>query len=417
MELLRTRPGFRRLWASQLISLMGDWLSFVAISLLALREGEGVVALALVLVAHSFPHALMAPIAGALVDRFNRISLLVGSNLIQALLTLGMAVGAIYGHLVAVQVLLFARASAGAFVMPAQSASLPHFVERDELYRANAIVSATWSVAFAMGMALGGVLAMLGPVPALLIDAATFVVAALIVRPLPTVVAERDDGASAWQAVVSAGRDMKTAASAAWNDRTLFAAVVAKSPIALAGGGAWVLINLVAADPAFIGAGGLALGLLHSLRGIGTGVGPIWASARIERGADAQRSIGVAQWFVFASIALFAAVQWWPVALVAVFFWGWGTGTNWVLSTASIQRGAADHLLGRLTAIDSLLMTTAMAIGAVLGALAVDATNSAPVAGWLGLALGVTAWLGARLLARRGQATIGPWQNEPARLH
>jgi MFS family permease len=328
MELLRNRPAFRRLWASQLISLMGDWLSFVAISLLALSEGDGVVALALVLVAHSFPHALMAPIAGALVDRFNRIALLVGSNAAQALLTVGMAIGALYGHLVAVQILLFLRASAAAFIMPAESASLPHFVSRDELYRANALISATWSVAFALGMALGGVLAMLGPVPALLIDAATFVVAALIVRPLPPVVADREDDASAWQSIRSVGHDMRSAASAAWNDRSLFAAVVAKSPLALAGGGAWVLLNLVAADPAFIGAGGLALGLLHATRGIGTGVGPIWASARIDRGASATRAIVGAQWLVFGSIALFAAVQWWPLALVAVFVWGCGTGTT-----------------------------------------------------------------------------------------
>jgi hypothetical protein len=55
-----------------------------------------------------------------------------------------------------------------------------------------------------------------------------------------------------------------------------------------------------------------------------------------------------------------------------------------------------------------------MAIGAVLAALAVDATGNPSIAGWLGLALGVTAWFGVALLARRERATIGAWQNEPA---
>ena len=67
--------GFRRLWASQAISLFGDWLSFIAISLLALHKGDGAIALAMVLAAHTLPSALAQPLAGVLSDRFDRIKL------------------------------------------------------------------------------------------------------------------------------------------------------------------------------------------------------------------------------------------------------------------------------------------------------------------------------------------------------
>lgn len=393
MKLLITRPRFRRLWASQLISLMGDWLSLVAISLLALSDDGGVIALALVLAAHTLPTAVMAPVVGALCDRFDRIRLIIASNVIQLGLTLGMVLAVIAGSLLAVQVLLVLRTAAAAVIMPAENAALPHLVEPDELVRANAITAATWSLAFALGMALGGLLALLGPELALLIDASTFAVAALLVRPLPRIVAERDDHGGLGHALRTAGRDMRAAARHALADRELRGAVLAKTPIAFAGGGAWVLLNVRAADPAFIAAGSVALGLLHALRGVGTGVGPMLVASRLEEGRRDGAARTLAAGVMFAAVAVFAAVAWWPISLAAAFLWGCGAGMNWVVSTAGIQRVAPDALLGRTTAIDLLLATTAMATGALAGAFAIEATGSAAAAGWVGLGLGVGSWL------------------------
>src|SRR5206468_1925066 len=67
--LLLTRPDFQRLWLSGVISLVGDWLSFVAVSVLTLEHGGGALGLAVVLAAHGLPQVLASPIAGVVADR------------------------------------------------------------------------------------------------------------------------------------------------------------------------------------------------------------------------------------------------------------------------------------------------------------------------------------------------------------
>lgn len=49
--LIRRNRAFRRLWAAGAVSLVGDWLSFVAVAALALSSGGGAFGLALVFAA------------------------------------------------------------------------------------------------------------------------------------------------------------------------------------------------------------------------------------------------------------------------------------------------------------------------------------------------------------------------------
>src|SRR5688572_7116099 len=97
VALLGARPAFRRFWTSYLVSLLGDWMSFVAVSVLSLASGSGPVSLALLLAAHALPAAVLAPVAGALADRLDRRRLILGANVAQGLLTLAMALAAASG--------------------------------------------------------------------------------------------------------------------------------------------------------------------------------------------------------------------------------------------------------------------------------------------------------------------------------
>ncbi|MBE7449427.1 MAG: MFS transporter [Kofleriaceae bacterium] len=182
---LRARPAFRRLWAAATVSQVGDWLSFVAVSALALEAGGGALGLALVLAAHALPAAVLSPVAGALVDRADRRRVMIGADLLAALVTAAMAAVAMAGAVVAVQLLLLARSAITAATPPAETAAVRRLVRPDELVRANAILAVTWSAAFVAGMALGGVAAMLGPALALALNAGTFLMAAALRVGLP----------------------------------------------------------------------------------------------------------------------------------------------------------------------------------------------------------------------------------------
>ena len=67
-------PSFFRLWIAQVVSATGDWLGLLAISILAIRVGSGNegAALSLVLGARIAPGFFFGPLAGVLVDRWDR---------------------------------------------------------------------------------------------------------------------------------------------------------------------------------------------------------------------------------------------------------------------------------------------------------------------------------------------------------
>lgn len=397
VSLLRKRPHFRRLWLSEVVSLLGDWMSFVAISLLALNKGGSVVSLAWVLVAHSLPHALLAPIAGTLADRLDRRRLLIGANIVECGLTVAMALAAMDGRVGLVQVLVFVRASVSAFLPPVQSAALRRVVEADELLPANALASMTWSIMFAVGMAAGGAIATLGPAVALSLDAASFAVAALLLRPLPSMIVEGlPEKNGILDALSSVRRDM----SAAWRHMVvrppLLEAVIAKTPVALAAGGAWVLLNLVSNDVKVAGSAALALGIMQCVRGAGTGIGPLLSGWLLKRGLSIRHAGSLAAFMTFLGIGLFSLTQTWWMLLVTVFLWGMGGGSNWVVSCTELQRRSPDRFVGRLSAIDELAWTMGMCGMALAGAALVDKTGVHASSAWLGLGVGVVGWIALR---------------------
>src|SRR5687767_2953872 len=115
-SLLRRNPAFRRLWAAGAVSLVGDWLSFVAVAMLAVQGGGGAWGLALVFAAHLLPGALIAPVAGALVDGLDRRRVLVAADLIASLVTVAMTAVAFAGWIAALAPLLVVRSAVTALV-------------------------------------------------------------------------------------------------------------------------------------------------------------------------------------------------------------------------------------------------------------------------------------------------------------
>jgi MFS family permease len=384
IALIRRRRAFRFLWLGEWVTQLGDWLSYVAISLLALSHGPGTgaLAVAIVLVAHNLPHAILAPISGIISDRMDRRNLLLITHLGQALLTVAMV--ASVEDLTRLQGLLVLRTSLSALDWPARTAAVTQVVPEDERLLANTLCATTWSMTFALGMAAGGVLALLGPIPALLLDALTFAIAAGLISRLPPLPAP---GAKA-----SSGGQLADALS----NRHVLRAVFAKTPVALASGAGLVLLNLVSTQAAFLGAAGLTLGCLQMVKGVGTGLGPVYLRRWVHSGVDPNTLWSAAVALSFVGIGLFTASQRPLGWLLGSFVWGVGSGTNWVLSTTTLQRHAPSTHLGRLAALDALSTTLGMSIAAVATGLLIDTMGLRPVTVWpctgLGLFLAAALW-------------------------
>ena len=179
LALLRENPSFRRLWFAQLISLGGDWFNLVALTGLLLQLTGSSFYAGAVLAASLVPQFLTSPLAGVISDRFDRKRLMLGANLVAAVLALAMLAvrspQTVWLGLAA----LAGIAVTGAFFDPASRAGLPNIVREDQLAAANVLMASTWGVMVAVGAAAGGIVAGLaGRDAAFIANAASFLISA-----------------------------------------------------------------------------------------------------------------------------------------------------------------------------------------------------------------------------------------------
>ncbi len=83
---LRLKP-VRRLWIAQVVSIFGDFLAIFAIfSVVSFRMHAGATEVSLILVSFILPLAIVGPLAGVFVDRWNLKRTMISSDLVRAVL-------------------------------------------------------------------------------------------------------------------------------------------------------------------------------------------------------------------------------------------------------------------------------------------------------------------------------------------
>jgi MFS family permease len=158
-ELLRN-PGFRRLFATRLLSQFADGIFQASLASAVFFSPERQTDAAAVAAGFSvllLPYSLIGPFAGVLLDRWSRARVLVRANLVRAaliVLTAGVLVwlgaGGLPFYLVALAVI-----SVNRFFLATLSAGLPRVVETDRLVPANALSVTSGTVATLIGAGLG----------------------------------------------------------------------------------------------------------------------------------------------------------------------------------------------------------------------------------------------------------------------
>jgi len=179
-------PVFAQLYLAQTISLLGDALTWVGLALLAFqlagKDSALVLAVALTLRVTAF--VFLSPLAGVLADRLDRKLILVVTHLMRMLIVgLLPFVGAIWQ----VYVLIFALNVFNAFFTPTYQATLPLVVGKDDYPQALALSSATYELLGVLGPGIaGGVAVLIGARQIFFLDALSFLVAAVLIFSLPS---------------------------------------------------------------------------------------------------------------------------------------------------------------------------------------------------------------------------------------
>ena len=183
LSLLRNRPQYRNLWLASLISMLGDWFNVIATVILVNRYTDSGVAVGALFLARTLPPFLLSPVVGVVADRFNRKTILIVSDVLRGAIVLGFLFVDSPERAWLVYALTIAQFVVSAFFQPAKSALLPSLLDTEEdLLLANTLSGATWSAMLTLGAAIGGVMAALfGVRTAIIIDAATFILSAVVV--------------------------------------------------------------------------------------------------------------------------------------------------------------------------------------------------------------------------------------------
>jgi len=161
-EAVRELRPFLVIWAGQLVSALGSGLAAFAVPVAVFQHTGSAEALSLLMLAWMVPSLLLSPVAGTLVDRWDRRRVLVAADTGQALITLAMA-GLVLGGHFEVRYLAAASVAASivaAFQEPAFAAAIPALVPPRHFGRAVSLLQLLGPVSMIVAPLLGGALLM-----------------------------------------------------------------------------------------------------------------------------------------------------------------------------------------------------------------------------------------------------------------
>ena len=381
-------PVFGPFFAGKLLSTAGIWIHNIVAAILAYELSGSAFVVGMVSVAQFGPQLLFAPLSGAMADRGDRRRQVILGRVIAAAGSGGLAgwiwlVG-VDGLPGAWPVVLAALVVGIGFVIggPAMNALIPALVRRDELASAVALNAVPFTIARAGGPAVGAlVAASAGPASAFAIAAATNLIFALVLVPLP--IRSRSDNGG------GADRRVRAGVAHLRHDRAIFLMLVG---VAAIGVGADPVITLTPALSATLGEGSTLVGVFASSFGVGAGIAFAFLSPLRRRiGLPLVSTTGL----LLLAVGSAAAGASPTPALVIVSLGIGGAGMTMALTgfSTQIQQRLPDDLRGRVMALWSVAFLGSRPIAAAINGAVSDATSPRVAFIAVAVVVGLAAWL------------------------
>lgn len=363
MGVLRSNTSVRNLFFAQNISIMGDYLTYVALVGLVKDATDSTFLVSLIYAAYVLPSFFFSPLAGPIVDKFDRRKIIVFVSALQAICGVGFLLSSedrIWLALLT-QIVI---SSLAVITLPAFGSALPNVTRNDEeLRQANALFGSSWGASVFIGSALGGLFAAtFGRTATFVADIATFALCAGLIALIKVPMQERK--AHAVREPVRPIADMREAFHYAKENNVIFALMASKTTQAV-GAGAVGQLAVLAIDAFDTGDGGS--GLLLAARGFGAALGP-FIFMRFARNNMPRLlllcGVGGTMWSVFYLAASASPTLW--LAVISIGAAHIGGGAIWTMASYGLQISTEDHIRGRVLAGDmgfAMLVTGLSTIG------------------------------------------------------
>ncbi len=378
-ETARRQTLGRDFWfyfGGQLISQVGSSFTLFALPLLVFKLTHSATNLALTTAANLVPYLLFGLVLGALVDRVDRRRMMLLTDTGRAVVITVLPVLALFGALRVwdIYAVAFVQSTLGILFNVGQFAAIPSLVGRDDLVAANGRIMATNSAGQILGPVLAGVLVtLMAPADLLFFDAASFAVSAASLAVIRRSFNAADRPGLAEAGVAGLLRDVREGLQYVWSQPVLRSISLMMA-----------LINFVATTEnsqlvlfakRVLGASDSQVALLYAAGAAGVVIVSVSAAAlrrRLSFGVTALGALVIAG----LTVTAMALIRSYPAAL---FLWAASCGFGLLLNintTALRQAIVPDEMYGRVISIGQVLAWSAIPLGALAGAAAIQLSGS-----------------------------------------
>ena len=389
-------PSYFPLWLAQLLSSFGDTLHYIALVVLVFQlTGQGV-AVAGLAVAEILPVLLLGPIAGVLIDRVSRKAVLIGADLVRAVLVLSLLwpQGAWHAYLVAAGL-----AAGNVFFNPTVQAVIPVLTTPEQRLAANSVNWSTGRLVQILASAVvGGLIGLVGIGSAFVLNAASFVVSALLIMRLPIPPHAGQLAGDARRGLSGYLADARHGLAFAASDRFVSRLLVIQALASFATGATGAMLVVLSEQQLRLSPSGFAW--LIGAIGVGALLGPLIPNilARDYRDARWLFVPYVIRGVVDMLLATFTAL---PIALLLLFVYGLNTSTGIVVFNATLQEAIPDRVRGRVFTLLDITWNGMRLLSLAIGGALVDLVGIQALY-WVGGALLLVAGL-LGLVSLRGE--------------
>ncbi len=367
---------FTRLWSGQVVSNIGTAICSLALMFYAYGLTGSAMAMAILAMVETIPVVIFAGFVGVYVDRWNRKTIMVVSDIIRAitilLIPLTIHFPTFMPTIYWVYLLTFIFATANAWFFPARSAAIPNLVEGDELVAANSLSQMTFQVVQLVVPPLGGILvALLAPdyFIAFAITSSTFLFSAIALYGIKTNLIPNHtttDSESLRRQIIQGGKYVL--GNAILSFLFVFAMLIAMS--------SGILNALLM--PYFegeLGLGSTEIGLVLSAGAASGALAAIYFSKKKE--LDRPLYLVTAAGFL-AGVAVFAMILAFDLVTVMIS-WAMIGAVDVVLNiplTVLMQELVEDEIRGRVFALLNVAFTSVQVIGMGIGGVWAESVGS-----------------------------------------
>ncbi len=390
-----TNTTFMVLFAAQFIENIGRAISGLAIEFLVFELTGSPLLMGILSIIWLSPFVIIAPLAGALADRFDQRKIMLYSNIISALASVGFvviylfkeqltlmkmalgqasAVGSLafqptapnYFHVLwPLFILCFINSSSAAFFFPSRNAYTRLIVKKKNLLIANSVGSSVFQIATIFGFVLAGLLAARSYLLSFIFDAGTFAVSGILIGVILVIgkkppEVNREKTQNLRQELKQFGQDIALGYRTTLKYPKITYMLIIFSFLTFSFGAISVLFIVILQGE--MGVGAKWYGILQAMMGAS---GIITALVLMKIGKIKRKILVLNITFIAVTISMyiFAVVRNLPVMAIIMFSYGIMSVCINVPSSTLIQESVPYELQGRVFGTQQLLQGVAQLLG------------------------------------------------------